>query len=82
MSENKRFFGDNHKMAHIWARKQAFDQIFKIHTVQPAASTMQKTNPVPGFNLLSLKVCLYTFISCYLKKKIIRIGFRSFFSGK
>ena len=42
---------------------------------EPAASIMQKINPVDCFNLLSLKVCLYTFISCYLKK-IIKIGFQ------
>ena len=35
MSENKRFFGDYHEMEHIWARiQQAFDQVFKIPTVQ------------------------------------------------
>ena len=52
---------------------------------KPAASTMEKTNPVRLLQFLSLKVCLYTFISCYLKK-IIKIGFpemekkfRSFF---
>ena len=33
MSESKRFFGDHHEMAHIWARIQAFDQVFKIRTV-------------------------------------------------
>ena len=39
-----------------------------------SASTMQKYNPVGCFQSLSLKICLYTFISCYLKK-IIKIGF-------
>ena len=34
MSVNKSFFGDYHEMAHIWARIQAFDQVFKIRTVQ------------------------------------------------
>ena len=29
MSESKSFFGDYNEMAHIWARIQAFDQIFK-----------------------------------------------------
>ena len=38
-----------------------------------AASTMQKISPV-SCKSLSLKVCLYTFISRYLKK-IIKIGF-------
>ena len=28
------FFGDYHEMEHIWARIQAFDQVFKIRTVQ------------------------------------------------
>ena len=34
MSESKSFFGDYHEMAHIWARIQAFDQVFEIRTVQ------------------------------------------------
>ena len=34
MSESKNFFGDYHEMAHIWERIQAFDQFFKIRTVQ------------------------------------------------
>ena len=34
MSESKSCVGDYHKMAHIWARIQAFDQVFEIHTVQ------------------------------------------------
>ena len=42
--------------------------------LEPAASTVQKINPVDCFNLLSLKVCLLTFIACSLKK-IIKIGF-------
>ena len=29
-----RVFGDYHEIAHIWARIQAFDQIFKIRAVQ------------------------------------------------
>ena len=35
MSESRSLFGDCHEMAHIWAkiRVQAFDQVFKIHTV-------------------------------------------------
>ena len=32
MSESKSLFGDYHKMAHIWARIQAFDRVFKIPT--------------------------------------------------
>ena len=34
MSESKSFFGDYHEMARIWARIQAFDQVFNIRTVQ------------------------------------------------
>ena len=34
MSDSKSLFGDCHEMAHIWASIQAFDQVFKIHTVQ------------------------------------------------
>ena len=34
MSENKSLFGDYHEMAHIWAKIQVFDQVFKISTVQ------------------------------------------------
>ena len=34
MSESKSLFGDHQEMAHIWARIQAFDQVFKIYTVQ------------------------------------------------
>ena len=33
MSESKSVFGDCHDMAHIWAKIQAFDQVFKIRTV-------------------------------------------------
>ena len=32
MPESKSFFGDHHEMAHIWARIQAFGQVFKIPT--------------------------------------------------
>ena len=34
MSESKSLFGDYHEMTDIWARIQAFDQLFMIHTVQ------------------------------------------------
>ena len=34
MSESKSLFGDYHEMADICARIQAFDQFFKIPTVQ------------------------------------------------
>ena len=34
MSESKSLFGDYHEMTRIWARIQAFDQVFKIPTVQ------------------------------------------------
>ena len=34
MSESRSVFGDYHEMAHIWAKIQAFDQVFKILTVQ------------------------------------------------
>ena len=34
MSESKSLFGDYHEMADTWARIQAFDHVFKIHTVQ------------------------------------------------
>ena len=34
MSESKSLFGDCNEMADIWARIQAFDQLFMIPTVQ------------------------------------------------
>ena len=34
MSESKSLFGEDHEMADIWARIQAFDQLFMIPTVQ------------------------------------------------
>ena len=34
MSESKSLFGGYHEMADIWARTQAFDQLFMIPTVQ------------------------------------------------
>ena len=34
MSESKSLFGDYHEKADIWARIQAFDQLFMISTVQ------------------------------------------------
>ena len=34
MSESKSLFGDYHEMAEIWARIQAFDQLFMIPPVQ------------------------------------------------
>ena len=33
MFESKSLFGDYHEVADIWARIQAFDQVFKILTV-------------------------------------------------
>ena len=33
MSESRSLFADCYEMAHIWAKIQAFDQIFKIRTV-------------------------------------------------
>ena len=33
MSESKSLFGDRHEMAHIWAKIQELDQVFKIRTV-------------------------------------------------
>ena len=33
MSKTKNLFGDYHEMANIWARIQAFDQLFMIRTV-------------------------------------------------
>ena len=47
MSKSKSLFGDYHEMADIWARIQAFDQLFMIPTVKPVDSTMQKIS----FNL-------------------------------
>ena len=34
VSKQGGFFGGYHKMAHIWATVQGFDQFFKIRTVQ------------------------------------------------
>ena len=34
MSESKSLFGDYREMADIWARIQAFDQLFMIPTVE------------------------------------------------
>ena len=42
MSESKSPVGDYHEMVDIWARIQAFDQVFKIRTVQPAAGNVEK----------------------------------------
>ena len=33
MPKSKSRFSDCHEMAHIWAKIQAFDQVFKIRTV-------------------------------------------------
>ena len=46
LSESKSPLGDYHELVHIGARIQAFDQVFKIRTVQPAAGTMQKISSV------------------------------------
>ena len=35
MSESESLIGDCNEMAHIWARAQAFDQVFEFGTVQP-----------------------------------------------
>ena len=51
MSESKSPVGDYHEMVDILARIQAFDQVFKIRTVQPAAGTVQKINSVGCFSL-------------------------------
>ena len=42
MSESKSIFGDCHGMAHIWARIQAFDRVFKIRTVQTCSYSPTK----------------------------------------
>ena len=40
----QKFFGDYHEMAHIWARIQAFDQVFKIRILfKPAAKVCFKS---------------------------------------
>ena len=46
MSESKSFFGDYHEMAHIWARIQAFGQVFKIRTVQNLQLVLCKRLPL------------------------------------
>ena len=68
------FFGDYHEMTPTWARILAFDQVFGIRTVQTCSWYYAKDEPCRLLQSLSLGVCLYTFISCYLKK-IIKIGF-------
>ena len=50
MSESKSPVGDYHEMVDIWARIHAFDQVFNIRTVQPAAGNVQKINSV-GFSV-------------------------------
>ena len=42
MSENKSFFSDYHEMVHIWAKIQAFDQVFKILTVRTCSKYYAK----------------------------------------
>ena len=74
MSESKSLFADYHETADIWARRQAFDQLFKIPTVQTCRWYYAKHYPCGLLQSLSLKVCLCTLISCYLKK-IVKIGF-------
>ena len=61
MSESKSLFGDHHEMADIWARIQAFDQLFMIPMFKPVDSTMQKINPVGCFNL-----CCWRFVYIHL----------------
>ena len=51
MSESKNPVVDYHEMVDIWTRIQAFDQVFKIRTVQPAAGNVQKINSVDCFSL-------------------------------
>ena len=65
MSQGKSLFGDYHEMADIWARIQAFDQLFMIPTVQTCGYYYAKYYPCWLLQSLSLEVCLHTFISCY-----------------
>ena len=51
MSESKSLFGDYHEMVDVWARIQAFDQLFIIPLFKPVDSTTQKINLVGCFNL-------------------------------
>ena len=37
LSESRSLFGDYHEMAHVWARIQAIDQVFKIRTIQTSS---------------------------------------------
>ena len=52
MPESKSPVGEYHEMVDIWARIQAFDQVFtEIRTVQPASGNVQKINSVGCFSL-------------------------------
>ena len=42
MSEGISFFGDYHEITYIWARIKAFDQVFKIRTVQTSSEYYAK----------------------------------------
>ena len=70
MSESKSFLVTVMKWRLSGQGYKHLTRFLKSILFKPAASTMQKINP----QSLSLKVRLYTFISCYLKK-IIKIGF-------
>ena len=62
MSESKSLFGDYHEMADIWARIQAFDQLFMIPTVQTCSYiVLCKRLTLPAASIFVLKVCLCTF---------------------
>ena len=68
MSESKGFFGDHDEMAHIWARIQAFDQVSRFVLFEPAASTMQKINPVGCFNFVIEGLFIYIYFLYFWRK--------------
>ena len=89
MFESRSLFGDCHEMAHIWAKIQVLTSFPRSVLLEPAASTMQKINPVDCFNLCHWRfVYIHLFLIIWRKssksdfqswrKKFLQ-GFLSFF---
>ena len=86
-SESKSLFCDYHEMADIWARIQAFDQLFMIRTVETCKLRKRLTLSAASiFVAEGLFICIYSLLfKENLQNRISRAGdkilqrFRSFF---
>ena len=73
MFESKSLFCDYHEMGQSGQRYKQLTRFSRFVLFKRVVSTMQRLN-LSAASIFVTEGCLYTFISCYLKK-IIKIGF-------